>query len=200
MTITLPVIGAPSWGSPLNLAVSQIAHGGFVPTDQGLLAWNYDPAQCSSSAAPTSGQLRLIRLPGLVSNQLITAVRLHIAVAPVTPTAGQNFVGLYDGNGTRVAVSADCTTAFTTTGEKSIPLTSAYNASLGTYYVGILANAATPPSFSLCASMSAATANIGLTAATCRFGNGPAGQTTLPATVTMGSLVLSLNCTWVGVS
>ncbi|MFD4814739.1 hypothetical protein, partial [Streptomyces sp. NPDC058418] len=68
MSVTLPVIGTPSWGSPLNAALSTLAHGSFDANDHGLLTWNYDVVQISSSAAPTSGQVRLIKLPFLTQS------------------------------------------------------------------------------------------------------------------------------------
>ncbi|MFF1957954.1 hypothetical protein ACFVWX_13310 [Streptomyces sp. NPDC058220] len=200
MSVTLPVIGTPSWGTPLNSALSTLAHDGFDANDHGLIMWNYDVVQISSSAVPTSGQLRLIRLPDLTQSRTVTSVAMHINTAPVGGTAGQNFVGLYSSTGTRLAQSADCTVDFSTAGAKLIALTAPYAAVPGRYYVGILANAATPAAFGHCSSIATSVANFNLATALSRFANGPSAQTTLPATVTMASVTPSLNATWAGIA
>lgn len=199
MGITLPTFGQLNWHTPLNAALGELQNGiGIGPEDHGLITWSYPVVQCSGSAVPTSGTVRMVRLATLAVTTNITSLACHIATAPTTPTAGQNFMGLYDTAGTRVAVSADCTAAFTTTGDKIVPLTGVYAAAPGNYWVAILANAATPPAFSLCASHSATTANFNTAVASAQFTNGPAGQTSLPASITMASRTTSLNCTWAG--
>ena len=199
MGITLPTFGQLNWHTPLNAALSELQNApGMGPEDYGLITWAYPVMQCSGSAVPTSGTVRMVRMPRLAVSTTLTSLTCHIATAPTTPTAGQNFMGLYDSTGARVAVSADCTAAFTTTGDKIIPLTGTYAAAPGSYWVAILANAATPPAFSLCASHSDTAANFNTAAASAQFTNGPAAQTTLPANITMGSRTKSLNCTWAG--
>jgi len=199
MGILLPTHGQLSWHIPLNNALSELADSNFTPDDHGLLAWSYPVSQCSTSAVPTSGTVRMVRLPVLPQGFTITSLACHINVAPTTPTAGQNFMGLYDSAGTRVAVTADCTTAFSTIGDKMIPLTGTYAAAAGLYWVAILANAATPPAFSACAALSATAANFNQSIANASYTNGPTSQTSLPASITMGSRTLSLNATWAGV-
>lgn len=199
MGITLPTFGQLLWHTPLNAALSELQNApGIGPEDYGLVSWSYPVMQCSGSAVPTSGTVRMVRLPTLAVTTTITSLACHIATAPTTPTAGQNFMGLYDSTGTRVAVTADATTPFTTTGDKVIALTAPYVAAPGNYWVAILANAATPPAFSLCASHSDTAANFNTAVASAQFTNGPAAQTSLPASITMGSRTKSLNCTWVG--
>lgn len=201
MGITLPTFGQLNWHTPLNAALSELQNApGLGPEDYGLVSWAYPVMQCSGSAVPTSGTVRMVRLPALAVTTTFTSACCHIATAPTTPTAGQNFMGLYDSTGTRVAVTADATTPFTTTGDKIVAFTAPYVAAPGTYYLAILANAATPPAFSLCASHSASAANFNTGVATAQFTNGPAAQTTLPASITMASRTTSLNCTWAGVA
>lgn len=200
MAITLPTLGAPAWGSPLNSQLETLAHTGFNANDVGILTWAYDPIQCSASAAPASGTIRLIRMPRVVATQTVTQICLHTATASTGGSAGQNFAGLYTSSGTRVAVTADATTAFSTAGVELLDLTSPYVMSPGVYYVAILVNATTPAEFSLCASTSASTANWGLALENSRFANGPAGQTSLPPTITMTGLTQSPQCTWAGLN
>ncbi|WP_326811622.1 hypothetical protein [Streptomyces scopuliridis] len=198
--ITLPVVGTPSWGSPLNFALAALAHSEFNANDHGLLAWTYDVAQVSTSATPTSGTIRLIKLPYVTQSVSITSVALHVNTAAVTGTAGQNFVGLYSSSGTRLAQSADCTTDFATSGAKVIALTAPYAAVPGRYYVAVLANAGTPPALGQSSSSASTVGNFNLVASAARFANGPAAQTSLPATITMTGLTPSANATWAGIA
>lgn len=201
MGLTLPTFGQLLWHTPLNAALGELQNSaGLGPEDYGLKTWAYAVMQASGSAVPTSGTVRMVRLPPLVVTTTLTSACSHIGTAPTTPTAGQNFMGLYDSAGTRVAVTADCTAAFTTVGDKIVAFTAPYVAAPGTYYLAILANAATPPAFSLCASYSATAANFNTSVATAQFTNGPAAQTSLPASITMASRTASLNATWAGVA
>jgi len=199
MGITLPTFAQLNWHTPLNAALGELQRDpGIGPEDYGLVSWSYPVMQCSGSAAPASGTIRMVRLPTFAVTTTITSLAVHIATAPVTPTAGQNFLGLYDATGARVALTADATVPFTTTGDKVIALTAPYVAAPGNYWVAVLANAATAPAFSLCASHSDTAANFNTAAASAQFTNGPAAQTSLPASITMASRTKSLNCTWVG--
>lgn len=199
MGITLPTFSQLLWHTPLNAALGELQNAvGLGPEDYGLLSWVYPVMQASGSAVPTSGTVRMVRLPTLAVTTTITSLACHIGTAPTTPTAGQNFMGLYDSTGTRVAVTADATAAFTTIGDKVVALTAPYAAAPGNYWVAILANAATPPAFSVCASYSATAANFNTGVATAQFTNGPAAQTSLPASITMASRTTSLQATWVG--
>ncbi|MFJ9029821.1 hypothetical protein ACIRQP_15060 [Streptomyces sp. NPDC102274] len=198
--ITLPVIGTPSWGSPLNFALAALAHSEFQANDHGLLAWTYDIAQVSTSAAPTSGTIRLIKLPSLVQSVSITSVALHVNTAASAGVVGQNFVGLYSSSGTRLAQSADCTGDFATSGAKVIPLTAPYAAAPSRYYVAVLANAGTPPVLGQSSSSASTVGNFNLATGSARFANGPAAQTVLPPTITMTGITPSANATWAGIA
>lgn len=199
--ITFPITGQLNWDVPLNDQLGILGQSGFNPNDYGLLAYNYAPLQIAGGATAVSGQIRMIRLPALPESTTITSVAVHIAQAPVGITAGQNFIGLYSAAGSLLAQTADATTPFTTTGSKVIALTAPYVAAAGSYYLGILTNAATTtPAFGLCSSFSASAVNFNLSAADSHFGNGATGLTTLPANVTMASLTQSTNATFIGVA
>lgn len=199
MGITLPTFAQLNWHTPLNAALGELQNAsGIGPEDHGLIMWAYPVNQVSASAVGTSGTVRMTRLPTIAVTTTITSLCVHIATAPTTPTAGQNFVGLYDSTGARVAVSADATAAFTTVGDKVVALTAPYVAAPGNYWVGLLANAATPPAFSHSSSLATTAANFNTVAATAQFTSGPAGQTTLPVSITMASRTLSASTMWVG--
>lgn len=197
--ITLPIIGAASWGNPLNSSLQRLAASGFNPDDYALSDYNYDPSEMTAGAAPVSGTVRLIRLPFVTTTHTITSIALHVTTAAVSGTAGRNWVGLYDGGGTRLAQSADATTVFSSAGPKVIPLGAPYVASLGRVYVAVLATASTMPQFGVRSTpFTAAAANWNLPVTVLRYGDGPTGQLTLPATIDMGTLTASAQTTWAG--
>lgn len=207
MPFPIPItIGSLAWGTPVNdafldldarvkaLQLSQTS----TANDQNLVAWSFDIATNVTGSVPTSGTVNMtkiwVRQPSVINN-----IALSIITAPVTLTAGQNFAGLYDSTGARVAVTVDQTANWATTSLKDMPLTAPYNAAAGYYYVAFVSNGATPPAFARGSSIGAgaASVNIGLTATDARYTTGPAGQTTLPVSVTLASRTISTQAWWV---
>ena len=98
-------------------------------------------------------------------------------------------------------MTADQTANWGTTGGKEMALTAPVVVSTpGLYYVAILSNAGTTPSFARGSALTASIVNVKLTAATGRFTVGPTVQTSLPASITMASRTLAGNALWVGIS
>jgi hypothetical protein len=209
MTYTPIVIGSLSWGTPVNNAfTSQDARitdleavGGKTVDAMGFLATPYDPALVTSSTILVSGTVYMVRLD-VTAPVTFTTSTISVFVAGVTLTAGQNFVGLYDAAGNRVAVTADQSAAWVTVGEKNAAFTAPYVAAAGTYYMAVLSNGTTPIQMPRTISSGAASAfiNHNLTTTTARWTTGPTAQTTLPATITMASRTLSGIAFWLGVS
>lgn len=105
------------------LGVSRRARvvSGPEPVDRGMIAWTFDPALAVASGAPTSGTVTGGRLkhPG----GTITGI-LACTLSPlVLGVAGQNFAGIYDVNGNRLALTADLTVPWATPGAQQMPLT-----------------------------------------------------------------------------
>jgi hypothetical protein len=184
-------IGGAWYGTPLARANL------FLPEDAGLLAWNYDPAMLqSTTSSPTSGQVNLIRVnvrtPITVSNVL-----LGVTSGGSGLTSGQSFAGLYNASGTLLSATADQSTNWTSTGLKTIPLTSAQAIAAGTYYIGLVSVGTTPPAFARASGVSVSAENLGLSAATARWATGPSSQTSLPASITMSSNT-AISISWWG--
>ena len=178
--------------------VTANADNQFAPGDHGLIAWSAAAAVVNDIGQPSSGAIRLIKIT-LKRAATISNIWLTITVAGATLTASQNFVGLYTSAGTRVALSADQSSNWTSTGVKSIALTASYSAAAGDYFVAILSNGTTIPTFSA-SSSGTNPSNVNLTGATLRFANGPSSQTTLPSSITMSSNTAAAAAYWVGVS
>lgn len=198
-------IGSLNWGGPVNAAFTD--HDTRITTlnrmqtsaatDQNLIAWTFDGATTLTASTPTSGTVNMLKIwvrePATINNVAMTVI-----TAPTALVAAQNIAGLYDLAGNRLAVTADQTANWATTGLKDMPLTVPYVAAAGAYYIAFVSNGATPPAFGRGSSLAAggATVNIGLTAPDARYTTGPVAQTTLPATITMAARTIDTRAWW----
>lgn len=172
----------------------------FTPADHGLVTWTHDPATLrSASNATTSGTVYLCKVKVVERSAVVSNVIVGIEAAGATLTAGQSLVGLYNSSGTRLAQSADQSANWTSTGLKTIALTAAQTLAVGSYYVAILSVGTTPPQFAMGAGGSTSV-NAGLTTATARFLTGPTAQTSLPASITLGSQTPTSGARWAALS
>jgi hypothetical protein len=203
MTFTPINSGTTDWDVPLNAALqdlqAQISGMGFQPADHNLDAWTFDPALAQGSSTPTAGVLQLGKI------KLGAAASVASIIATVTATgtgltSGQNFAGLYNSSGTLLATTADQTSAWGTTGAKTMTLTGGpYTLAAGTYYGALLANASTtPPTFLTGHSSSSSTLNIGLTIG--RYVTSGSGLTALPSSVTLASASASFRAWWLALT
>lgn len=184
----------------LQYPLSTQNDGTFTPADHGLLTWTHDPATLrSASNATTSGTVYLCKVKITERSSVVSNVLVGIEVAGATLTAGQSLVGLYNSSGTRLAQSADQSANWTSTGLKTIALTAPQTLAVGYYYVAILSVGTTPPQFAMGAGGSTSV-NAGLTTATSRFLTGPTAQTSLPASITLGSQTPTSGARWAALS
>ncbi len=175
---------------------------GTIAEDQNLAAWTFDPALALSSTGPLAGALVLSRLQ-IRTGRTLGNVWLAVSTAGVALTAGQNLAGLYSSTGALVAVTADQSTAWASTGVKTAPFVLPYAATPGAYWVGILSNATTStPSFARSgAGAVSGVSSAGLAATAARFGSYGSAQTALPGQLTLASITIATNGTfWAGVS
>lgn len=184
----------PLYRSPL------LQTGVATPAGQGLSAWAFDPTCASSSTQLTAGTVYLVKLQNPPADT-VTKVYWAVATAGVTATAGQNWVGLYDSTGARLAQTGVDTDAGTGTGLKTTTITGQALAPGSFYWVAFLFNGATPPTVARATTGVAAmaVANAGTTAATMRFATGGTAQTTLPSTITPASNAAALITLWTAV-
>lgn len=177
-------------------ATGKLADAGHVhpdpdplPADFGWLAWSSDPGAASSSVALTTGVITLIEV-FLRVTATITNIIAQVVTAGSGLVASQSFAGLYDSGGTQRGVTADQATNWATATARVMALTSPYsNAPPGKYYVALVSNGTTPPSFRSSAP-SGVLANAGLAAASLRFSTNGTG-TTLPGSITPASNVIT---------
>lgn len=168
------------------------------PQMQGFLAWNYDCEECTATGAGAnvSGTIYLHKIY-FAQGQTISNLAVGVQTAGSTLTAGQNLIGIYNSSGTRVAQSADQSGSWTSTGFKSIAMTASYTVNTaGYHYIAILAVGTTPPAFYQNANAPSALFNGNTAAGTFRHCTGGTGQTSLPASITLGSTTSSAFNSW----
>ncbi|MFJ8301605.1 hypothetical protein ACIQ9R_37650 [Streptomyces sp. NPDC094447] len=208
MPLTPIPIGTTPWGALLNGQIQDLdtrtialeAANATRPADSSLKAWTFDPATNLVAQVLTTGLLEMVKLP-IRTATTITNIVAAISTAGSGLTAGQNWAGLYSSAGTLLSQTADQTTAWASTGVKTMPLAAPQVVAAGSYFVAFVSNGTTPPQMPRGSSLGigADLLNIGLTAATARYAT--AGTvTTLPSSVTMGSRTTAARAWWVAVS
>lgn len=162
------------------------------PSKHGYVEWNYDPMSITTvgGAAMASGSVHLLKISaangGTVNNIIII-----IGSGTASLTSGQNFAGIYDSSGTRIAVTGDQTSAWSVVASSAQVITMALTASVTLqagrdYYVALLANGTTPPLLSVGGGNSVTASNNGLANAVRRFCVNGTG-TSLPSSLTLTS-------------
>lgn len=182
---TLAVTGNTTMSASAHVAGSLAGHPS--PSNHNVVAWSYDPSLSTNSSLLTNGTVYLsaLYIPRTVS---VTKIYWWVSTIGATPTASQNFVGLYDSAGNRLAttnVDSDITSStLKTTTISSQSLTAG-----SFYWVGMVFNAATAPTISRGTGNSGAStgANLGLATATLRYATNGTGQTSLPTSITPAS-------------
>ena len=190
-------IGSLLWGAPLNTAIQQLDGSQMThPQDHGLTHWTFSPATNMVGSTITSGTVSMSKL-WVRQPVTIAQVGVGVTAAGVALVAGQNFLGLYDSAGNRLGVTADQSVPWATLGYKQAALGAPVPLTAGYYYVAVLTNAGTSPSFARGSALTSSIANANLTATDGAYTTGPVGQTTLPVSITMASRTLTGNTLWV---
>lgn len=174
--------------------------GGAGGRETTIKAMNYAPWLTNVSTTIPNGIVHMCRLD-LYSAQTINSIILPVFVAGSGFVAGQNFAGLYDSAGNRVAVTADQSGVWNSIGTKTMALTAPYAAPEGPLYVAWVVNATGAPAFlrSLSASALSDFINYGTTATTARWSTTLTGQTSLPASINMSARTQTGVAFWAGV-
>jgi hypothetical protein len=174
----------------------------FAPSDHGLIAWTMDPSCTNANGTAVTAGFIYLMMVNLKLAATISKIEVVIGTAGATLTSGQCFAGLYSTAGTRLALTADMSTTWNSTGDKKMSLTGSYSAAAGKYYVAILMNGTTSPSFA-CGSTFGASftpGNANLAAGGYRWCRSSAsGNTSLPASITVSGYTPDANNIYAGV-
>jgi hypothetical protein len=185
----LNCIGVSAQG--LTTAITQNA-ASWEPSDHNLIGWSFDTAlTAASSTIPTSGCLYLV---GLYARQSFTTTKgyISISVAGVTPTTGDNWIGLYNTAGVLCASKEIDSTVTASVGLQTITWTTPFTGPAGMYWVALLFNSATNPTiYRMSTPADNLTNNVGLTAPYYRVCQQGTGLLTLPSPLTVSSNSIS---------
>lgn len=199
----LSVVGATgTTGSPTRETVNHLdvtgrSLGVPSPRDHELVAWTYDPALASSGKAAVNGTVHLAAVY-VARPAAVTTIRWGINSAGATPTASQNWVGVYNAAGTLLG-STNVDAAISSTGVKSTSLS--LSVTPGLYWVAFVFNAATPPQLYRAGDINATLTNVGISSATrYRFATAGTSQTTLPASITPSANSVAQFSYWAALS
>lgn len=170
----------------------------WAAADHGLATWAFDPAIGASNSTPlsTAGTLYLVKLHMPVA-QTITNILLFLTSAGATLTTGECFAALYQ-NGNLLGSTADQSTAWGTSGFKTMPISGGGVAvAAGDVYVGMWFNGTTGPA--PLRGNGNSSVNLNLSASTARFGSANTGLTTT-APATLGAISGISVAYWAGLS
>lgn len=160
-----------------------------TPLQHGFVEWNFDPMAIStgSGSAAVSGTIYLMKITSCAGGVIKNIVATIGSGTTPALTSGQNYAGIYSNSGTQLAVTTDQTTDWSTTGLKIMALTSEVTIQAGQdYFVALVSNGSTLPSFVASAGASTTTANANLANAAKRFSTNGSG-TSLPSSVDLSS-------------
>ncbi|MFC9821378.1 hypothetical protein ACFWG6_30860 [Streptomyces erythrochromogenes] len=181
-----------------------------LPSEQGLLAWTYDPNMAghvtAQSNAGVAGRITLVRI---LIRRRITWSNVWIGLSGVDSGASLSncYLGVYDSSGTLKGTTADISSSLMTGATaKALPLAAPFDAAPGAYFIAMLLNGTwTTNSLHFKASGAGVSVNAGLTAPNLRYSNLLTGQTSLPSSLTLANQATSIITTgwasqWYGVS
>jgi hypothetical protein len=197
---TLEVVktsGAGPSASGINLDYPR-----HYPSDQGLLAWTYDPDMAghvtAQSAAGVGGRITLTKV---ILRESVTWSRIWFGLSGIDAGASLSdcYLGVYDSDGTRVGVTADMSADLMTGAiAKAVDLASPFTAGPGEYFIAMLLNGTwTTNALHFKASGAGISVNANLTAPQLRYSNMLTGQTSLPASLDLTAQTTSIiNTGW----
>lgn len=170
----------------------------FIPPDQNLIAWSFDPAIANTSSTPlaTAGTLYVMKVH-VPASGTVTNIVTCLTTAGGTLTSGQCFGALYQA-GALLGQTADQAAAWASTGLKTAAIAGgAVAIAQGDAYIAFWFNGTTGPAFNR--GNGTAAINAGLSAATSRFGTADTGKTTT-APGTLGTIAALSVAYWTALS
>lgn len=197
-------------GSGPSASGINLDYPGNYPSDQGLLAWTYDPDEAGHVTAQSSaGVAGRITLTKVIIRKTITWSSIWFGLAGVDTgaTLANCYLGVYNSSGARVGVTADISTNLMSGATpKAVTLTTPFTASPGEYFIAMLLNGTwTTNSLTFKSSSAGISVNANLTPPRLRYSNMLTGQTTLPTSLDLTQQTTTIINTgwasqWYGIS
>lgn len=167
---------------------SQRENDVWDPADNGFVAGTCRIPDIATSSTPTVGRCDFMRF-NIRRAVTINNIWFNVTTVGATPTAGQNWLGIYDSNG-NLLVKVNTDANVTIGNANQVVLPAPLRLAKGYYYLAMVWNAATTPTIHRITLATNATANMNLTAKA--YGSF-AGVTDLGATVDISTLGTSFN-------
>jgi len=187
LTGNAAVTGNLAIDGTLTVGGSSLATPSTVqPTDHGFTAWSYDPSFASTGQLLVNGTIYLSAVY-LRASATISKCWWLVSAAAVTPTAGQNWVGLVNSTGPVLSTAGIDSLITTASVARSATLTTPQTVAAGVYWVALVCNAATAPTLMRTNGLATGTNNANLSGGTLRYATSLTAQTTLPASITPAS-------------
>ncbi|MFD5419496.1 hypothetical protein ACFWJT_15905 [Streptomyces sp. NPDC127069] len=193
-----------------NEARANLLVDGDLPSEQGLLAWTFDPSMAghvtAQSNAGVAGRITLVRI---MIRRTITWSSIWIGLAGVDAGASlaNCYLGVYDSSGTLKGATADISASLMSgASPKALALAAPFVATPGAYFIAMLLNGSwTTNSLTFKASGAGISVNANLAAPNLRYSSVLTGQTSLPASLALANQSQSIITTgwasqWYGVS
>jgi hypothetical protein len=171
------------------------------PSLHGLLAWTFDPVAAAATTGPASGVVYLFGFIFGAAAQAASKVAVIVNTAGSGLTSGQNFAGLYDASGAKLAETADQSGVWNSTGFKLMSLTSSPTLTYGSfYYLAYLPNGSTVPQLARASGSGTQVTDGNLSAPSLRYCQSGSGVTALPSSIALGSSTALGVAYWAGVA
>ncbi|MFI0737880.1 phage tail protein [Streptomyces sp. NPDC021100] len=189
--------------------VDGLGGGTWLPSDLGFVGWTFDPALTNSGQNLLAGYVYLCGINLRAATTINSLVFYSCGYAGGTLNAS-SFAGLYTSAGARVGLTAALNGTFTANEGATVvcPLTAAYSAAAGNYWVAIVTNGQTASPYNgpvLARGANLGTSPAGAAAMPSGFRRHArltaTGQTALPASFTPASaLTYDANALWAAVA
>lgn len=155
------------------------------PQDHNYIAWTGPLDALTTGTVVTNGTIYLSKVQ-VRYRVSVSKILWWVSAVAVTPTASQNWVGVYNSSGAQVIAPVGVDAATTSTGNKETAVTPTV-LTPGNYYIALVFNAATAPTLARGSGLAGNGWNAGLTASTYKYATNGTGATVLPASFTLSS-------------
>lgn len=180
--------------SPFNGQLADVTGPDFVPSDNGLLGWCYDPLlNPSAGFAQTTSTIYMIKIKASIT---ATVGNLLVVVIGAGVTFTSSSAALYSNAGVKLGETASMNTLWASTGLKTCPLSVGVAVTAGTYYHIALRQTATTRATFGCITPVLDVGNAGLGPADARWATASGTNTTMVTPITMSGRSNSTSYIW----
>lgn len=172
----------------------------FAPSDHSLAGWSFDPVNLQAGVLQLGGgNLQVVRLK-VTNATLISNLYINLTAGGITLVSGRNQIGFYSDDGALLGQAADQTSAWSSSGMKTMALITPVEVTPWTWYkVAWFNNGLTAPAMSRGQNTSATVLNAGMSGGNLRYSTAQSGLTTaLPSNI--GTMTPADIAWWVAVS